>query len=172
MKPKYWLLAGLALLAGIAVSLYINSPAPAKQGSSDIRLEQIKLPDLDGNLQPLAQWQGKLLLVNFWATWCPPCREEMPLFVSMRNKYKKKGFEVVGISIDSVQEVRMFRDSLGIDFPLLDGEKDGLSLMATLGNRLGALPYSVLFDRNGNPVHYKSGEFKRDELQKLLGKHL
>ncbi len=172
MTPKYWLFAGLALLAGIAASLYISSPSPDEAASPGIQLEQIKLPDLDGNMQPLAQWQGKLLLVNFWATWCPPCREEMPLFVSLRNKYKEKGFEVVGISIDSVQEVRVFRDSLGIDFPLLDGEKGGLSLMGPLGNRFGALPYSVLFDRNGNPVHYKSGEFKRQELQELLEKYL
>ncbi len=168
---KNWLFAGLALLAGVAASFYINS-GPDKVAQSGISLEQIELPDLDGNRQPLIQWQGKLLLVNFWATWCPPCREEIPIFLSMRKKHLDHGFEVVGISIDSVQKVLEFRDSIGIDYPLLDGEKNGMSLMVTLGNRLGVLPYSVLFDRNGNAVYFKSGEFSHQELEKLIENYL
>ncbi|GMR06319.1 MAG: TlpA disulfide reductase family protein [Gammaproteobacteria bacterium] len=168
---KNWLFAGLALLAGVAASFYINS-GPDKVVPSGIRLEQIELPDLNGNRQSLVQWQGKLLLVNFWATWCPPCREEIPVFLSLRKKYLSNDFEVVGISIDSVQKVLEFRDAIGIDYPLLDGEKNGMSLMVTLGNRLGALPYSVLFDRNGNAVHFKSGEFSRQELEKLIENYL
>jgi len=165
---KNGLFAVLALLAGVAVSFYVSSQAPEEPESPGFRLEHIDLPDLNGNIQPFSQWQGKLLLVNFWATWCPPCRKEMPMFVSLRTKYAKQGFEVVGISLDEVQKVIDFRDSLSIDFPLLDGEKDGISLMSALGNRLGALPYSVLFDRKGNPVHYKSGEFEREELENLI----
>ncbi len=164
---KNWLFAGLALLAGVALSFYINL-GPDRERSNAVRLEQIELPDLNGNIQLPAQWQGKLLLVNFWATWCPPCREEIPIFLSLRKKHLDDGFEVVGISIDSVQKVKEFRDSLGIDYPLLDGEKNGVSLMVTLGNRLGALPYSILFDRNGKAIHFKSGEFSRQELEKLI----
>jgi len=163
---KNWLFAGLALLAGVTASFYITGPD--RVAPSGIRLEQIELPDLNGNRQSLVQWQGKLLLVNFWATWCPPCREEIPIFLSLRKKNLDRGFEVVGISIDSVQKVLEFRDSIGIDYPLLDGEKNGMSLMASLGNRLGALPYSILFDRNGNAVHFKTGDFSRQELENLL----
>ncbi|MEA1889419.1 MAG: TlpA disulfide reductase family protein [Pseudomonadota bacterium] len=164
---KTWLFAGLALLAGVAASIYISS-VPDKGKASAIRLQQIELPDLNGDRQSLAQWQGKLLLVNFWATWCPPCREEVPFFLSLRKKYLPDGFEVVGISIDSVQKVVQFQDAMGIEYPLLDAEKNGMSLMAGLGNRIGALPYSILFDRNGHAVHFKSGAFSQQELENLI----
>ena len=171
---KSWLFAGLALLAGIAASFYINSLSDTEEpaAAAAIRLEHIELPDLHGNRQSLAQWQGKLLLVNFWASWCPPCLEEIPVFVSLRKKNVDDGFEVVGISVDSVQKILRIRDSTGIDYPLLDGEKDGLSLMANLGNHTGALPYSVLFDHNGNAVHFKTGQFSRQELEELIENYL
>ena len=167
-----WLFAGLALLAGIAVSFYINSLSDKEEPAAATRLEQIELPDLSGNRQSLAPWQGKLLLVNFWASWCPPCLEEIPIFLSLRKKNLDDGFEVVGISVDSVQKVLRIRDSLGIDYPLLDGEKGGLSLMANLGNPAGALPYSILFDRKGNAVHFKTGAFSPQELEELIESYL
>ena len=173
---KNGLFAGLALLAGITVSFYISTGADKQElppaSSTSIGLEQIELPDLSGNRQSFTQWQGKLLLVNFWASWCPPCLDEIPIFLSLRKKYQNDGFEVVGISTDSGQDVMAFRDSLGIDYPLLDGEKKGIALMASMGNSAGALPYSVLFDRNGKAVHFKTGKFSHQELQKLLEKYL
>ena len=169
---KNWLFAGLALLAGIAASFYINSLSDKEEPSAAIRLEQIELPDLNGNRHALAQWQGKLLLVNFWASWCPPCLEEIPIFLSLRKKNLDDGFEVVGISVDSVQKVLRIPDSIGIDYTLLDGEKDGLSLMANLGNHTGALPYSILFDRKGNAVHFKTGQFSQQELEELIESYL
>jgi thiol-disulfide isomerase/thioredoxin len=171
---KNWLYAGLALLAGIAVSFYSSTGIDKQEHSpaSSIQLEQIELPDLGGTPQSLKQWQGKLLLVNFWASWCPPCLDEIPIFLSLRKNYLDDGFEVVGISTDSVQDVMALRDSLNIDYPLLDGEKKGIALMASLGNKPGALPYSVLFDRHGKAVHFKTGKFRHQELQKLLEKYL
>jgi len=169
---KNWLFAGLALFAGVAASFYINSLSDKEEPSAAIRLEQIELPDLNGNSHALAQWQGKLLLVNFWASWCPPCLEEIPIFLSLRKKNLDDGFEVVGISVDSVQKVLRIRDSIGIDYPLLDGEKDGLSLMANLGNHTGALPYSILFDRKGIAVHFKAGQFSHQELEELIEGYL
>ena len=174
MISKNWLYAGLALFAGIAVSFFSSTGIDKQEPSpeSSIKLEQIELPDLSGNHQSFTQWQGKLLLVNFWASWCPPCLDEIPIFLSLRETHQGDGFEVAGISIDSGQDVIAFRDSLSINYPLLDGEEKGMALMASLGNRSGALPYSVLFDRNGNAVHFKTGKFSHQELQKLLEKYL
>ena len=166
-----WLLAGLALLVGVSASLYLNIE-PEKEHGQAISLDQIQLPDLDGNEHSLSQWQGKVLLVNFWATWCPPCREEIPVFLSLRNKFSPAGFEVVGVSIDYVNKVKQYRDSMQIDYPLLDGEDQGMSIMMDLGSPSGGLPFSVLYDRNGNAVHSKSGPYHEQELQKLIEKHL
>ncbi len=171
MTPKLWLIAGLSLLTGLVISVYLNSGSDTEE-ITDVRLDDIAIPDLTGRSQSLQQWQGKLVLVNFWATWCPPCREEIPLFLSLRKKYSAAGFEVVGISVDDVSKVMQYRDAMRIDYPLLNGQQEGMSLMASLGNRTGGLPYSVFFDRKGNVIDLKSGAYQQHELVKLIENHL
>jgi thiol-disulfide isomerase/thioredoxin len=171
MKPTLWLIAGLSLLTGLVISVYLNSVSNTEEISA-VRLDDIALADLHGGRQDFKQWQGKLVLVNFWATWCPPCREEIPLFLSLRKKYSASGFEIVGVSVDDVGKVMQYRDAMHIDYPLLNGEQKGMSLMASLGNRTGALPFSVIFDRSGNVVDMKSGAYKHQELAKLIETHL
>ena len=174
MTAKLWLMAGLAILAGVLASLYFNTgEIETKQDqNAAISLDQINLLDLDGNKQSLSQWQGKVLLVNFWATWCPPCREEIPIFSSLRKKFTSDGFEVVGISIDDANKVKQYRRSMQIDYPLLDGEQSGMSLMVSLGSPTGGLPFSVLYDRSGDVVHIKTGPYGQQELQDLIEKLL
>ena len=171
MNLKLWLMVGLALLAGLSASLYINTVSNTEVASV-AGLDEIKLPGLDGSKQDINQWQGKLVLVNFWATWCPPCLEEIPVFLSLRNKYAAAGFEVIGISIDDVSKVEQFRDTMQISYPLLDGEKNGMVLMHALGNNIGGLPYSVLFDRSGKAVETRSGPYQEQELIDLIDKLL
>lgn len=174
MTAKLWLMAGLAMLAGVLASLYLNTGVieTRQDQNAAISLDQINLPDLDGNKQSLSQWQGKVLLVNFWATWCPPCREEIPVFLSLRKKFSSDGFEVVGISIDDANKVKQYRRSMQIDYPLLDGEQSGMPLMVSLGNPTGGLPFSVLYDRKGDVVQIKTGAYGHQELQDLIEKLL
>lgn len=174
MTAKLWLMAGLAMLAGVLASLYLNTGVieTRQDQNAAISLDQINLPDLDGNKQSLSQWQGKVLLVNFWATWCPPCREEIPVFLSLRKKFSSDGFEVVGISIDDANKVKQYRRSMQIDYPLLDGEQSGMPLMVSLGNPTGGLPFSVLYDRSGDVVQIKTGAYGHQELQDLIEKLL
>ena len=171
MSLKLWLMAGLALLAGLSASVYFNTVSNTEVASV-AHLDEIKLPGLDGSQQDINQWQGKLVLVNFWATWCPPCLEEIPVFLSLRKKYADSGFEVIGISIDDVSKVAKFRETMQISYPLLDGEKNGMVLMHALGNKIGGLPYSVLFDRSGKAVEIKSGPYQQQELKNLIDKFL
>lgn len=174
MTAKLWLMAGLAMLAGVLASLYLNTGVleTRQDQNAATSLDQINLLDLDGNKQSLSQWQGKVLLVNFWATWCPPCREEIPVFLSLRKKFSSDGFEVVGISIDDANKVKQYRRSMQIDYPLLDGEQSGMPLMVSLGNPTGGLPFSVLYDRNGDVVQIKTGAYGHQELQDLIEKLL
>ena len=171
MTVRLWLLAGLALLAGLSASVYLNT-APEAEPKQVEGIDQFQLPDLDGKEQDLNQWQGKVLLINFWATWCPPCREEIPVFLSLRNKFLSTGFEVIGVSIDDVKKVKEYRDSMRIDYPLFDGEEKGMSMMMKLGSPSGGLPFSILYDRSGNVVHSKSGPFDEQELQRLIENYL
>jgi thiol-disulfide isomerase/thioredoxin len=123
------------------------------------------LNTLQDKPQALAKWQGKPLIVNFWARWCPPCRAEIPEFVKLHHDYKSKGLEVIGIGIeDQAEAVRDFAKAYDMDYTLLLGKDKGMDLMRALGNvRLG-LPFTVAIDRTGKIVATKTGGIKGDEL--------
>lgn len=123
------------------------------------------LPDLDGNQRDINEWDGNVVLVNFWATWCPPCRREMPGFIELREQYHAQGFEILGIAIDTPDLVRDFIDSLGVNYPILHGEMDAVAISSAYGNTMGGLPYSVLIDRLGNIRFLHTGELPKLRLE-------
>ncbi len=109
--------------------------------------------------------QGKPLIINFWARWCPPCRAEIPEFVKVHHDYQAKGLVIIGIGIeDQAEPVRDFAKAYDMEYPLLLGKDKGMELMRALGNvRLG-LPFTVAIDRTGKIVASKTGGIKGDEL--------
>ena len=138
-------------------------------GAGDVALRSASLVDLAGQARKLSEWQGRILMCNFWATWCAPCREEIPLLMAAREKYASAGVEIVGIAIDNAAKVRDFSASFKISYPILLAEAGGLDLMRKLGNSVGGLPYTVIADRQGNVVHRKLGPFKQADLDTILG---
>ena len=124
-------------------------------------------PDLEGRPRQLAEWQGKLLVCNFWATWCVPCREEMPLLADFRQRYVAKGAEVVGIGIDQAAKMRQFAKEFSIAYPLLVADANALDLMRKLGNSAGALPYTVVLGPQGEVAHRRLGLLKPGELESV-----
>ncbi|HEY8068508.1 MAG TPA: TlpA disulfide reductase family protein [Burkholderiales bacterium] len=141
--------------------------AQGSQSEDDV-LRRATLVDLAGKPRRLSEWQGRILVCNFWATWCAPCREEIPMLVSEREKYKESGIEIVGIAIDNAAKVGEFTASLKITYPILLAEADGLDLMRKLGNGSGGLPYTVVADRRGAVVHRKLGALREAELDEIL----
>lgn len=135
-------------------------------------LRQLSLPDLTGRPQSLTQWRDKVLLVNFWATWCEPCREEVPVLIKMQSTHADKGLQIVGISVDSVDKVIDFSLKFKINYPLLIAGFEVVELLRELGNRGGSLPYTVILDRDGNVQTTHLGGLTERELQKLLSKAL
>ena len=123
---------------------------------------------LDDKPQALEQWRGKVLVVNFWATWCAPCREETPVFTAMQDKYGTRGLQIVGLAIDRADQVRDFAREFGINYPLLIVGFKAVEIMRTLGNTAGALPFSVIYDRNGQAILAKLGSFHADDLESKL----
>ncbi|MBD3669545.1 MAG: TlpA family protein disulfide reductase [Gammaproteobacteria bacterium] len=110
------------------------------------------LPDTEGKMRNIAEWDGKVILLNFWASWCPPCREELPDFVRLYEDYKDKGFMVVGVGIDKRQDLVDFMNSMGVEYPVMVSETEGIRIAQAYGNKIGALPYSVIIDREGRIV--------------------
>ena len=118
----------------------------------------------------LNQFQGKPVVLNFWATWCPPCREEMPAFSRLQTKYAANGVEFVGIALDTPDNVIAFLKQIPVSYPLLLAESEGMELTQQLGNSRLALPYTVVLGPNEKPLLIRLGKVPEQELDDLLGK--
>ena len=168
------LLLGAAGLAAAAAG-FLLGPALLKSTGRDgegaaasAALRSARFTDLAGQTRQLSEWHDRILVCNFWATWCAPCLDEIPLLLSARQKYGPKGLEIVGIAIDNADKVREFSSSYNISYPILLADANGLDLMRQVGNSAGGLPYTVVADRQGDMVHRKLGAFKGVELDTVL----
>lgn len=125
-------------------------------------------PDGGGQTQAFSQWRGKVLVVNFWATWCPPCREEMPELSQLQEKYRGSGLVVVGIATDDVEKMREFAQQNPVAYPLLAGDFEATNLAAGLGNDKNILPYTVVLRRDGKVVVSYFGRLDMGTLEQAL----
>ena len=155
------LVAGTALGAGAFVAARVLRRSPGAEA-----LESATFVDLQGMKRALTEWRGKVVVANFWATWCAPCLEEIPLLIAARRA--QKSIEVVGIAIDQTAKVQQFVVKMKIDYPILLAESQGLDLIRTLGNRSGGLPFTVFLDRSGRPASTKIGVLRQAELDSTL----
>jgi thiol-disulfide isomerase/thioredoxin len=162
------ILAGAGLAAAVAGFLVGPALFGGRESPGAKELMEARLPDLAGKARHLSEWRGRVLVCNFWATWCAPCREEIPLLVAARAKYGPKGVEIVGIAVDNRLKVAEFTKSLGVTYPILLSEADGLEQMRRLGNSSGGLPYTVFFDREGRVAYRKLGALKQLDLDRIL----
>ncbi len=140
----------------------------APTADAPARLLALTLPDLENRPQALAQWKGKVLVVNFWATWCPPCKEEMPEFSRISEKYASNGVQFAGISIDSADKVQAFQKETPVSYPLLISSLETLDLSRDLGNRAKGLPFTVVLRPDGGLEKAKLGKFAASELEKAI----
>ncbi|WP_089729342.1 TlpA family protein disulfide reductase [Candidatus Thiosymbion oneisti] len=133
------------------------------------QLPQFRLPDLDGQEVASSRWAGKILVLNFWATWCPPCLRELPLFDELQRTHAEAGLQVVGIAIDNHEDVERFLAEHPASFPILLGDTDAIELSRRLGNHVQGLPFTAIFDSHGRRVYAQSGEVTRAALTEQLG---
>ncbi|MGQ0698284.1 MAG: TlpA family protein disulfide reductase [Panacagrimonas sp.] len=163
-------LAVVATAAGFVAYRYYSASQTAPSAAAPA--PDISLSTLDGGTARLADYRGKLVLVNFWATWCAPCLKEIPLLVQMQDRYKSRGLQILGPALDDPEQVRASLPRLKIQYPILIGETEIPKAMDALGDTLGALPFSVLIAPDGNVVLRKHGEFELEELIQLIEANL
>ena len=162
------LVVAAGAVTGLFTYRYMQGAAPAAGTPVTERRPDFSLPDLEGNVRHASEWDGKVLMVNFWATWCPPCLREIPAFIELQSDLAEKGLQIVGIAIDTPEAVRDFVDPMGINYPILLGEQEGIALSQAYGNRLGALPYTIIVDRNGNIVSRHRTEMTYEQTAAML----
>jgi len=132
------------------------------------RLPAFSLSDLEGKPTPISRWNGKSLIINFWATWCAPCRREMPLLETLASEWAGRDIAVLGIAVDYRDKVQEFAREFKIDYPLLIGEQDALDVAAQFGMESPAFPFTVFTDRRGEVVALFLGELHRPQADLIL----
>lgn len=141
----------------------------AEDSPSSAPLYEASFNDLGGQPVALEQLKGKVAVVNFWATWCPPCRKEIPDLIEVHAQYRERGVAFLGIAVEDNSElVQDFARASGIDYPLVIGKEQGMVLMQKLGNRLAGLPFTLVLDAQGNIVANRRGKMNAARLTEAL----
>lgn len=168
---QYGLIAAVAGIAALSGYLTNRSAGTASTTATEATaaattaLLALSLPDTTGEMQALSQWRDKVIVANFWATWCPPCRKEIPDFAAASRSFADAPVQFVGLSIDTADKVRDFEAEFDVPYPLLIGTPQVMNLAAGFGNAAQGLPFTVIIDRSGVVRHIKLGTLKQDELE-------
>ena len=168
----YWIAVVLALFgAAMGWQFGLQHSQQAETSVTDYSMRNLPeepWQNLDGGQNRLTDWQGEILIINHWATWCEPCRREIPMFMAIRDQYREQGVELIGIAHDDEEAVRRYVDSMGMDYPqLLAGLGQGQKWLAQLGSN-GSLPLTLVFDREGNLRARKLGLMSEQELESAI----
>jgi len=161
------LVAATAAAAGYGAYRWWYGAQAGERASVD-KLFSTPLANLSGGKDTLEKWRGRVLVVNFWATWCAPCREEIPLFVRMQKRLGTRGLQFVGIAIDRPVPVAAFQREYAMNYPILIGGLETMELLREAGNRNGVLPFTLIIDRAGHLVSRKLGTLKESELEGIV----
>lgn len=167
MKYLKHIFIGLVIIvSGLTIRHFVWGPATPSLSSE--ALYSTSFPDAEGNMQTLEQWRGDILVINFWATWCPPCREEMPELSRLHEHYQEKGVTVLGIAAEEAAKIREFTQETKVSYPLLAGDMEAMNFGNALGNNRGVLPYTVILNRDGSVVKTYFGQVNHVMLEEAL----
>ncbi len=144
----------LATAAGYLTQKYFDKPGNNSASQEIGKVigtprPEFAVADINGVIRNIKDWDGKVILLNFWATWCPPCLKEIPAFIALQNEYGERGLQIVGVAMDNEEAVRRFNDKLPMNYPVIAGDMETIELARRYGNTIGALPYTVIIDREG-----------------------
>ena len=174
MRLLYWFgVALLGLVFGMLSGWLWREYPPVDSAGLNMPPELTQLPvfqypDLAGDLRLSTEWREQILVLNFWATWCPPCRKETPMFVALQEQYREHQVQFVGIAVDDPEQVRTFADTYGVNYPVLLGDLAAMTLARQLGNRFEALPYTLVAAPGGKVVFRQQGEVHLSTLEPVL----
>jgi thiol-disulfide isomerase/thioredoxin len=156
-------------VAGPVATTQAAAPAAEESSALPQMLPDFTLGDLSGTRRSIRSWPGKSMIVNFWATWCAPCRREIPLLRELQKQHGAEGFQIVGVAVDIREDVIKYVKEIGIDYPVLIGEQDGIDAVNTFGQGSIGFPFTVFTDNQGRIVLFHLGEIHKEQADVLLG---
>jgi len=165
----------LMILVIVSIAKYFDVETHLKSwlGNSENNQPKYVVPfslqDLDGKTRSISEWSERRVLINFWATWCVPCRREMPLLQNLYLNKDAHNIEIIGIAVDENESVKDFIHEYGIEFPILIGQSDAYEIMQQLGNTATTLPYTLVIEPDGLITWRKNTEVKAEDLPAILG---
>lgn len=157
--------AVLALAGGIISQTRSN---PFEQADATSAALNFTLPDLQDTPRSIDEWKGKILVINFWATWCPPCLKEIPEFVQLQQELADRNVQFIGIAIEDKSPVAAFIKRQPMNYPVLIAGDNGIALSQQLGNVIGAVPFTLIVNSQGQVIHRHPGELTREKMLELL----
>lgn len=175
----YLLVALVSITAGYLLFQALSVPEPATTSTTEkdpggarsllgMLRPDFSLPDLKGQPHVPGEWNGKILILNFWASWCPPCLQEIPAFIRLQEKYAGRDVQFVGIALQRAEEIRDFVIAHGINYPVLAGEEEVIKVAEDYGNLTGILPYTVVIDREQRIAFIKQGPLTEVEADSVI----
>ena len=159
-----FLAASIAMFVGLAFNSLLNN----ENTKPKVLVAEFSLPDVMGKQHKSAEWQGKIRIINFWATWCAPCLEEIPAFIKLQDEFSAKNIQFIGIAIDNQQAVKAFLDNMQVNYPMLVGGDSAITLSYTMGNIVKAVPFTVFVNEQGDIIHRQMGEIDREQVIDII----
>jgi len=163
----------IVAIAACVAGVLINSARVSDQIDTQALLSATLLDNREQPItQAISERLEKLTLINFWASWCTPCREEMPIFETMVRANQTRGFQVIGVAIDTPDKAQAMLDSMDITYPIFYAERVGMQLMDSAGNPQGLLPYSLLVNQHGEVLQQVLGKIHEQDIAYWLEQYL
>ena len=167
---------GAALAGGLYVRTQLDAPAAdiitVRKAQTDrgaaTRRPDFVLEDSEARRRSISEWDGKFVVMNFWATWCPPCLHEIPMFIELQTRYRSRGVQFLGVAIDDGDKVRAFAEKVELNYPTLHGQLQAIEIMSAYGNTTGGLPFTVFIDASGTIVARHPGVLDEETTVELL----
>ena len=163
---KTSIIIGLVMIIFSIFFIGMNKPI---EEDKKIVMSEFELTDINGMKISINGLRGKKTLINFWATWCRPCRKEMPMLNGLYLSQNPVDLSVVGIAIDKPEKVIQFVAELGIDFPIMVGQSEAYEIMKILGNEALTLPYTILINEEGEVIWSKNTELNHGDMDEIMG---
>lgn len=171
LKKSLIAIACLAFLIGLGLTVRhfsVSTAANANSGISSAPLFAASLTDTQGVKQNLNQYQGKIIVLNFWATWCPPCREEMPELSQLHQEFQNRNVVVLGVAIDELALVKDFLQTSPVSYPIFVADIERMDLSNQLGNSQDVLPYTVIINADGSIIKTFFGRISKPLIAETM----